>query len=726
MGWLRSGLFRRVATVMGALALIPVAFLSWKILQSNRAAVQGAVLELHVKLAEKTAEQVEGWVDSVDKRVKIAIVGLRAPMDWGDKQALARSLVEAGTGVASVSLMREDGGAILEAFSPVLMGATTALDPKAARVSLRAAIRKGGKTAEIMRGRGGPMLVMYRPLKEEPAPAPGAVYARVVVPLRDLAERIAGERVGGTGFAVLVGADGRALSSDVSPRGLDLESLPRWPITRSALDSGGSVGSSEFVDPAGVARVGAYAPVPILGGAVLVLQSREEAYLASTEARKTAGLAVLVTLVISLFASFLLARALTAPVLALTRAAEAVARGDFLTNVDLNTGDELQKLAETFNTMTARLRSYSVLQVDRLIAEQRKTEAILFSIAEGIVMADREGRVQLANRQAREMFGLAPDADIDGRPIEEALPKGPLLEALLSVLREPGKGFKEADLSDAQTRKILRVAASAVVTPGRGAELGVVFALRDVTLERELEMMKDDFLHYITHDLRNPLGSAMGFLDVLMKGTAGVLNADQTAIVGSVRRSTSRLMAMINNILDIAKMESGRAKLQLKTVSLAGIAGRAIDILEQLAKAKRISVHLVAIEEFSIEADSDMLERVFTNLLGNAIKFAPDGGAITITISDGEGELRACVEDNGDGIPPEHLQRVFEKFEQVPGQKRGGTGLGLTITRYFVEAHFGRIWVESEPGHGARFYFTIRKGLTLLPDGSVKAAEAVA
>lgn len=717
MGWLRSGLFRRVALVMGALALIPVSVLSWKILQSNQAAVQGAVLELHVKLAEKSAEQVVGWVDSVDQRVKVAIVGLRARMDWKDKQDLTKSLVEAGSGVASVTLLRENGGAILEAFSPVLTGAPTALDPKTARAALRRAIdRKGG--AEVLHGPAGPMLVLHRPIQ-------GGVYARVVVPLRELAERISAERVGGTGFAVLVDGEGRALSSDETPQGRDLVSLPQWAITRAALASGGTVGSSEFVDPKGVPRVGAYAPVPVLGGAVLVLQSREEAYLASAEARRTAGIAVLVTIAISLLVSFLLARALTAPLLALTRAAEAVARGDFQTSVDIHTGDELQHLAETFNTMTAQLRSYSVLQVDRLIAEQRKTEAIMFSIAEGIVMADREGRVQLANRQAREMFGLAADADIEGRPIAEALPAGALRDALVAVSEEPGKGFKEADLSGAQTRKILRVAASAVVTPGRGAELGVVFAIRDVTLERELEMMKDDFLNYITHDLRNPLGSAMGFIDILLKGTAGVLNADQQTIVSSVRRSTSRLMAMINNILDIAKMESGRAKLQLKTLSLAGVAGRAIDILEQLAKAKRITVQLVAVEEFSIEGDSDMLERVFTNLLGNAIKFAPDGGTITVSIADGDGELTACVEDNGDGIPEEHLKRVFEKFEQVPGQRRGGTGLGLTITRYFVEAHFGRIWVESVPGQGARFYFTIKKGLTLQPDGSVKPAEAL-
>ncbi|MEK7388723.1 MAG: ATP-binding protein [Elusimicrobiota bacterium] len=710
MDWLRSGLFRHVATVMGALALIPVLFLSWRILQSNKAAVQGAVLELHVKLAEKTAVQVTDWIDSVDQRVKIAIVGLKARMDWGDKKELTRSLVEAGSGVASVALLRENGGTVLEAFSPVLQEASAALDADAARASLRRAVR-GGAGVELLRGPAGPMLVLYRPIQ-------AGVYARVVVPLSALAERVAAERVGGTGFTVLVDAQGRALAL---PEGRPLTGLEQWTITRAALSSGGSVGSSEFVDPEGVSRVGAYAPVPVLGGAVLVLQAREEAYLASDEARRAAGWAVLFTLLASLLAAFLLARTMTAPLLALTHAAESVARGDFLVNVDLNTGDELQNLAETFNTMTARLRSYSVLQVDRLIAEQRKTEAIMFSINEGIVLTDREGRVQLVNRQARELFGLSPEADIEGKVITDALPSGPLREAVLVLGREAGAAFKEVEITGAKAHRTLRVSSSVVVTPGRATELGVVLALRDVTLERELEKMKDDFLHYITHDLRNPLGSAMGFLEVLLKGTAGVLNSEQYSIVASVRRSTSRLMSMINNILDIAKMEAGRAHLNLKDVSVAGIAGRAIDILEQLAKAKKISVNLAAVEEFTVACDPDMIERAFTNLVGNAIKFTPEEGVITVSVTDDGDSLRCCVADNGDGIAPEHLARVFEKFEQVPGQRGGGTGLGLTITRYFVEAHLGRIWVESELGHGARFFFTIRKGLSVSPDGAVVA-----
>ncbi|HAZ08616.1 MAG TPA: hypothetical protein DCZ01_08880, partial [Elusimicrobia bacterium] len=195
--------------------------------------------------------------------------------------------------------------------------------------------------------------------------------------MREIADHVAAERVGGTGFAVLVDARGFPISV---PEGRSLGSLPGWSITRAALHSGNSVGSSEFKSPEGRAFVGAYAPVPSLGGAVLILQPREEAYLAASEARNAAGLAVIVVIAGSLLSAALLARLLTAPVLKLTRAAEAVARGDFQARVEITTGDELQELAETFNAMTQRLRQYSVLQVDRLVAEQRKTEAILFSI----------------------------------------------------------------------------------------------------------------------------------------------------------------------------------------------------------------------------------------------------------------------------------------------------------------------------------------------------------
>jgi signal transduction histidine kinase/HAMP domain-containing protein len=716
MSWLRSVLFRRFVAVLGALSLIPVAFLAWRIQQASSKGVQDAVLELHTKLAEKTAERVDSWVDSMDGRMRTALLALRSRMDWPDKQALLKSLVENDPSMVSVALLRREGGAILEAFNPDLTARPSAVvDPKAARAALARALKTGGRGAEVARGSSGPVLLLHYPFHED-------IYARVVLSLGTLAERVAAERVGGTGFAVLVDSEGRALAA---PEGRAIGAVAEWPITQAAL-KGGAVGSSEFTAPSGRVYVGAYAPVGSLGGAVLIVQPRDEAYLAADEARRAAGAVIAVTLLVALAAAFLLARALTAPLLQLTRAAEAVARGDFQQELSLHTGDELQVLGDTFNKMTAQLRAYSVLQVDRLIAEQRKTEALLFSIAEGIIMADREGRIQHANRKARELFALARDADVEGALLTDALPDGPLRYAMLLVGQAPGKVFKEVDLSDEVTRQYIRVTSSAVVSPGRATgELGVVYALRDVTLERELEKMKEDFLHYITHDLRNPLGSAIGFLDLLLKGTAGVLNPDQHGIVSSIKRSSSRLMGMINNILDIAKMESGRVRLALRETSLAGIAGRSIAILESLAKQKSITVNLSAVEEFTTNADADMLERVFTNLLGNAIKYTPEKGVITISIVDDGTSYKCSVEDSGEGIPPEYLDRVFEKFEQVQSNRRGGTGLGLTITRFFVESHLGRIWVESELGKGSRFYFTVPKGLVTDAEGDVKVAEAV-
>jgi NtrC-family two-component system sensor histidine kinase KinB len=716
MRWLSSGLFRKFLFVMGALALLPVGFLAFKVIGLSRHGIQAAVLELHTKLAEKLAERVDGWFKVNDDKLSFALASLQKKMEWSDKQELLRSLIETHSDVVEVSILNGEGREVLKVYNPDLSSGGD-LVSRAGEEGFRRFLGERRKSVTLLAEGETPTLLMYYPMNK-------LVLARIVVSLRGLASSISGERVGGTGFAVLVDEQGKPL---FFPAGrLDagaVSELPRWPIVAAALQSQ-SIGSSEFADSRGLARVGAYAPVSAIKGAVLILQDKGEAYVSARQMRRAAAGVVLFVIAFSFLSATFLARRLTAPLLALTRGAEAVSRGDFTARVDMDTGDELQELAETFNRMTAQLRSYSVLQVDKLIAEQRKTDAILYSISDGIMMVDQQGRIALANRRAREMFGLNPELALEGKVFKEATPESLLQGAVLDVVAEPREDlFKEVDLSTEQSRRFLRVNARQVITPGRGLPLGALVVVRDVTLERELDKMKEEFLHYITHDLRNPLGSAMGFIDVLLKGTTGVLNPEQHRIVASLKRSTSRLMGLINNILDIAKMESGRMRLQLKTVSLAGVASRAMSILESLSQQKELVMRLSASEEFSLEADSDLLERVFTNLIGNAIKYTPTGGTITIGIEDAGAVLKCCVEDTGEGIPPEYCDRIFQKFEQVQGQRRGGTGLGLTITKFFVESHLGRIWVESEPGKGSRFYFTVPKGLALDAAGAAVAPE---
>lgn len=713
MKWTRSGLFLKFLTVMGGLAVIPVTYLAFNLTDISQKGIQAAVLELHTKLAEKLADQADDYFKVTDDKLSFALASLQKNMAWAEKQELLRSLIDTYSDIIEISILNSRGQELLKVYNPEL-STQSRLISRAQEEGFKRFISSRTRTMAVTRK----SLQIYYPLNK-------SVLARIEVSLRGIDSRIANERVGGTGFAILVDKKGDPLFfSEERLPAAEVGAVARWPIVTAALGSQ-SIGSSEFTGPLGQSWVGAYAPVSALAGAVIILQLQDEAYLAARQMRRSSVFILLLVLCVSFLAATVMARKLAAPLLALTQSAEAVSRGDFSSRVDIATGDELQDLSETFNRMTNQLRSYSELQVDRLIAEQRKTGAILFSIDEGILMRDKEGVIQLANRRALEFLDLESSFSIEGKTITQAIPDSKLRSAMLHSASggKPG-AFEEVNLADEKVHKYVRVTTYPVISPGTGAMLGTVTALRDVTLEKELEKIKEEFLHYITHDLRNPLGSAMGFVEVLLKGLVGVLNPEQHNMVSSIHRSTNRLMGMINNILDIAKMESGRIRLNLQRVSLSGIACRSMSILESLSQQKKLKVVFKAAEEYSLVADSDLMERVFTNLIGNAIKYTPIGGDITISIVDQGDFLRGCVEDNGDGIPEDYLDRIFEKFEQVTGQRRGGTGLGLTITKYFIEAHLGKIWVESEVGKGSQFFFIIPKNLALDEVGNIFIREA--
>jgi PAS domain S-box-containing protein len=717
--WLRSGLFRRFVLVMGALALLPAAFLAIELVDISQKGIQAAVLELHTKMAEKLSEQVDSFFKVNDDKISFALSSLQKNMEWKDKQELLRSLVETHSDIVEIGMLDKSGRESIKVFNPDLSSDST-LRSYASAEGFREASRGRRRTRHIVRYRGEPALEMFYPMGP-------LVWARVLISLRSLGAHIVSQRIGGTGFAVLVDGNGKALfypADHLAPAAA--ARLSAQSTVMAAVQSQ-SMGSRDVPDFEGAAWVSAYAPVASIGGAVIMLQRRQEAYFSANEMKRAAIWVLIFVSAAAVLAATFLARRLTLPLLSLTRGAEAVSRGDFQARVDVRTGDELQDLAETFNTMTSELHRYSLIQVDRLLAEQRKTEAVLFSTSDGILMFDGEGRIQLANRRVRELLGLNAALRIEGQTLREVMSDSRLRELVLQACAEPKpEKFKEIDLSTETSRRYLRISALPVVAPKTRAALGVVTTVRDVSFEKELDKMKEEFLHYITHDLRNPLGSAMGFVDVLLKGTVGVLNPEQHAMVSSVKRSCSRLMGMINNILDIAKMESGRIQPQLRPTSLAGVAGRSLVIVESLAAQKSIKLVLDAAEEYTVAADSDLLERVVTNLVGNAIKFTPKQGTITVSVTDAGPELRVTVADTGEGIPPEYLDRIFQKFEQVAGQRRGGTGLGLTISKFFVEAHLGRIWVESEVGKGSRFTFTIPKGLAVDGGGTLAASPSPA
>ena len=228
-------------------------------------------------------------------------------------------------------------------------------------------------------------------------------------------------------------------------------------------------------------------------------------------------------------------------------------------------------------------------------------------------------------------------------------------------------------------------------------------------------MEYDNSLHAITHDMRNPVFAIRGFLEYLLKGTPGPINSVQQKMLLSMNRASLRLLMMINNMLDVAKVESGQMKLELKDISLKELADGVVSIMQGMGENKHIEFSVECTpEDLHINADSVLLDRAVSNLVSNAIKFCGEHGEIKITISEDKNYAYIAVSDNGEGIPKDKQKDIFEKYRQA-GQKRSGTGLGLNMCRYVANLHKGSISLKSEPGKGSVFTIAIPKKLEIEP-----------
>jgi signal transduction histidine kinase len=320
--------------------------------------------------------------------------------------------------------------------------------------------------------------------------------------------------------------------------------------------------------------------------------------------------------------------------------------------------------------------------------------------------------IQLLNDRACQLLNL-PDNGWQYKSLWDFINVEPMKSALKEVIDDPSKKLvKEVDLSVSGMASFYSVSSQEVLTPQKNEKLGVVTVLHNITLERELDRMKDDFLHSITHDLRNPMTSIRGFLKFLIDGVAGPITPQQHKMLETIDRASSRLLNLINDILDVAKMESGRKALQLVATDLKLLSQRVIEVAEGQAMRKNVKLLLEAPENLpTINTDLELIERVLANLVGNALKFTPEQGSITISLQDTGEIMQVTVADTGEGIPADYIGKIFDKYQQVAGQHKGGTGLGLTICRYIVESHNGKIWAESTVGAGSKFIFTLPKNL---------------
>ena len=393
----------------------------------------------------------------------------------------------------------------------------------------------------------------------------------------------------------------------------------------------------------------------------------------------------------SLLIAVIFSRSLSKPIRELSDASKRVGAHDFNVRVFLRNQDELKDLADSFNSMVARIRGL----VAELTHQKQELTSIITSLQEGLLVLDREDRVLLCNESFKAIAG---EATMEGRFYWEIF-REPRFDELVRKVRETGLNrMEEIEFG----RQIYLCSATFLESEG---EIAMVF--HDITQIKSLERIKTDFVLNVSHELRTPLTAIKGFAETLQDVAR---NKEARRYVDIIKRNTDRLINVINDLLTISRLEAKEIEPQFTRVPLEELTENVIRIFEPRVREKGLYLRLTGDDDLPpIEGDSFKLEQMFINLIDNAVKYSETGG-IDITLKKGGRGVVVTVKDTGIGIPKEHLPRIFERFYVVDksrSKKMGGTGLGLSIVKHVVMLHKGSIEVASTVGSGTVFTISL-------------------
>lgn len=419
---------------------------------------------------------------------------------------------------------------------------------------------------------------------------------------------------------------------------------------------------------------------------------------AKWELRKALGIAALLALAVAVLASSAAAHLTSRKLRDLTSAARSMAAGNLSTRTRIAGHDEIAALGDALNQLAQSL----TLSLDELRGERDLLTGILTSMHEGVLVVGSDGRVVLTNPALKKM--LLIDADAVGKSVLQVI-RNAELNALFERAARSGAADAELDLSAAARRRVLVRAVSLQGAPG-----AVLAVFVDVTELRRLEAVRRDFVANASHELRSPLTTVRAAAETLQS----IRNDPQATqkFLDLIERNAERLENLINDLLDLSRIESREHTLELEPVDLDLFVEKMVSQYGPRAALKRITLTRDLSAVPGVRADRRALEQVFGNLIDNALKYCPDGAVVRISGAGEDQLVRIAVSDTGPGIPPAHVPRVFERFYRVDaGRSRelGGTGLGLSIVKHLVEAMGGSAGVDSRPGAGSTFWFTLHR-----------------
>lgn len=446
--------------------------------------------------------------------------------------------------------------------------------------------------------------------------------------------------------------------------------------------------------------------------------NEETMYAASLSAGEVARRAIWSTslvassaMILALIFSLLLAERIVRPIRHFMEAARKISAGDYAVQVPVETGDELGRLAGEFNRMAAQLGRYHEMNIEQIVSEKNKGEAILASIEDGLVVFDTGLKVTGINPAARRLLDLG-FAEGAISHCADILPDPEVCELIRRTVEtgvQPTVPDEQRIITFPEGEQARHYLFSVTAIRDRDRKLsGIVLLLRNVTRLKEVEQLKSEFVMAASHELRTPLTSLGMSVDLLLERTAQGLAGKDRDLLQAAHEEVNRMKELVDDLLDLSKLEAGSIKMEFENVPVPTF----FDHVQALFRNQTELKNVVLSSEFpsdlpKVRADANKITWVLSNLISNSLRYVGNGGHIKLLAHRIGPHVHLSVRDDGPGIPPEYQARIFQKFVQIKGQEAGGTGLGLAICKGIVRAHGGSIWVESSPGQGSTFTFIL-------------------
>lgn len=451
-----------------------------------------------------------------------------------------------------------------------------------------------------------------------------------------------------------------------------------------------------------------YQAIPVenngFNGIIRLAIPLSEINLISANLRQLLFFALIIAFVLAVILSYMASVFISNPIKEISRVADLIARGDFSQKYIVHTNDEIETLSRSLSHMSDEIRE----RIEEVTSSKSRLEAVFLSMIEGVMVVDADGQIILMNQTLKNFLRVEKDP-IGSKPLE-IIRNIEIQDIADKILSAPAQTQSRELVLHMPEEKTLLIHATSVLR--EGVVDGGVMIFHDITDLRQLEKVRRDFVANVSHELRTPVATIKGYAETLL---SGALEDKENAIefLQIIYKDSDRLAKLITDLLDLARIESGKLSVELKDVSLGVTIKRVVHALEGQAEAGGVTLNIDLLSEVStVHVDENSIAQIFLNLIENAIKYNKPNGSVTVTLSEDAQDVIVTVKDTGMGIPEQDLPRIFERFYRVDkahSREIGGTGLGLAIVKHLVQANNGRITVDSVAGQGTQFQIVFPK-----------------